>query len=285
MKKHLFSFAWLGIEPRSAEASGRGIGSARLDRKTVIWLLGLTGLTAAVFLLPPSGHNAAADALPTISAASGSPASTASTAFSFSESAGHSDPAADPERGASMNSKSPADSVPGRGARTSSPAAPDAADQDPNADESFPVYVCGAVRHPQVLRVSAGMVLDDLVQQCGGLTETADAAAVNLAMAVKPNSRIYIPNVGESPQDAAGPNSDTAAAADSRSDGPGGGINLNTADLQQLCSLPGIGARTAERILADRARNGPFTDVEDLARVPGIKSGKLEVLRPLVFVD
>lgn len=297
MKKHPFSFTWLGIEPRSADPAGRGIGSARSDRKTVVWLLGLTGLTAAVFWLPPSGRGAAADGLPVVPAmisAPGPPASASSAVFSISESAAHSDAASGSERGTAMVSGALQNPVPGGGAgaaahisaisNTASTAAHGAADPD-LADEPFPVYVCGAVRHPRVLQVSAGMVLDDLVRQCGGLTETADAAAVNLAMAVTPNSRIYIPSVGEAPQTGIPADSGRAAEAAVRPAGPEAGVNLNTADMHQLCSLPGVGERTAERILADRARNGPFAAVEDLMRVPGIKAGKLESLRPLVFVN
>lgn len=303
MKKYPVSFAWLGIESRLSHTSGRGNGRARSERKAVTWLIGLTALTAAVFCLPPS-------------AAAGAPVPTEPTAFSVTGAdvrpieAVVPEAEVDPAQPAGF--AQPADSVPVRDAGADSwvaagsaaGAARDGAARGSSAavrggspdapPETFPVYVCGAVRRPQVLRATAGAVLDDLVRQCGGFTEAADIAAVNLAMAVTPNSRIYIPAAGETPEAGAGSGFDSGGAAGAagggssdsagRPDTAGALVNLNTADLSQLCGLPGIGERTAARILADRARNGPFAGVEDLMRVPGIKAGKLEALRPLVFV-
>lgn len=59
-------------------------------------------------------------------------------------------------------------------------------------------------------------------------------------------------------------------------------VDINTADEEALEQLPGIGPALAERIVQDRAANGPFASVDDLTRVPGIGEKTLESLRPYV---
>ncbi len=61
-------------------------------------------------------------------------------------------------------------------------------------------------------------------------------------------------------------------------------VNLNQATANQLIALPGVGKVTAEKIIAYRTEQGPFTAVDDLLRVKGIGPKKLEKLRPLVAV-
>ena len=63
---------------------------------------------------------------------------------------------------------------------------------------------------------------------------------------------------------------------------PVGRLDLNRADALALAALPGIGPALAERIVADRAAHGPFGAPEELRRVPGIGSGRLERIRPLI---
>lgn len=69
-----------------------------------------------------------------------------------------------------------------------------------------------------------------------------------------------------------------------RSDEQSEPVNVNTADEETLCRLPGIGPALAERIVADRSANGPFASVDDLTRVSGIGEKTLETLRPYVTV-
>lgn len=62
-------------------------------------------------------------------------------------------------------------------------------------------------------------------------------------------------------------------------------VNLNTADVEELDTLPGIGEKLAESIVQDREQNGPFLSVEDLARVPGISSGVIAKLQDRVTTE
>lgn len=62
-------------------------------------------------------------------------------------------------------------------------------------------------------------------------------------------------------------------------------VEINSASLQELNLIPGIGPKSAEAIVAYRTTAGGFTQVEELTRIPGIKEGKLRTLRPYVTVD
>lgn len=140
------------------------------------------------------------------------------------------------------------------------------------------IHVAGAVARPGVTRVAAGARVVDAVDAAGGLAPQADGSRVNLAAPVADGERVYIPAVGEAaPPPAAGVGG--AAAAE-----PAGPINLNTATVDQLDELPGVGPATATAIVSHRDRVGGFTSVDQLLDVRGIGEAKLEQLRPLVTV-
>jgi competence protein ComEA len=137
------------------------------------------------------------------------------------------------------------------------------------------VDVAGAVQRGGVYRLPAGSRVTDAVRAAGGLGTTADVDAVNLAAVVADGQRIYIPRVGE-PAPVAVP-----VAVPSTAAGP---VDLNTATIDQLDRLPGVGPSTAAAIIAHRQQNGPFRSVDDLAAVKGIGPAKVAALRGLVTV-
>lgn len=136
------------------------------------------------------------------------------------------------------------------------------------------VHVGGAVRRPGLYRLVDGARVDDAVRAAGGVLEDADLDALNLAARVKDGDKILVPAEGEE-------GSTNAGAVQGAQ---GSLINLNTATISDLDSLPGIGPALAQRILDFRERNGGFRTVEDLLEVPGIGSKKFEELRNLVTV-
>lgn len=141
------------------------------------------------------------------------------------------------------------------------------------------VHVGGAVRRPGLYLLAEGARVDDAVRAAGGVLEDADLDALNLAARVKDGDKILVPaKDAEGSNDAGG---NDAGAAHGQS---GGLVNLNTASISDLDSLPGIGPALAQRILDFRERNGGFRTVEDLLEVPGIGSKKFEELRELVTV-
>lgn len=151
-------------------------------------------------------------------------------------------------------------------------------------DEAAPlcVHVDGAVRTPGVYYLDAGSRIVDAVAAAGGLTETAYTAAVNLAQVLQDGEQVVIPD--EATGEASGGTTASGGAGATASNGDAAPVNLNRATADELVALPGIGASTAAKIVADREANGPFRAIEDLKRVSGIGDKKFEALRELVCV-
>ena len=133
------------------------------------------------------------------------------------------------------------------------------------------VHVSGAVAAPGLYVLAASARVVDAVAAAGGLAPDADVGAVNLARPLSDGEQLSVPLRGAADEGA------PPSAGDGR-------VNLNTADLAALDTLPRIGAAMAQRIIDWREGNGRFTSVEDLLAVPGIGDKMLESLRDLVTV-
>jgi competence protein ComEA len=135
--------------------------------------------------------------------------------------------------------------------------------------------VVGAVRRPGLYHLAGGARVADAVTRAGGPTRSAQLDLVNLAAPVADGEQVVVPRRGPA----------TAAAPSSSPGTPGavaGPVHLNTATLEQLDSLPGIGPVTAQKILDYRQQHGAFSSVEELDAVPGIGPARLEQLKGLV---
>ena len=141
------------------------------------------------------------------------------------------------------------------------------------------VQAAGAVNRPGVYRVPAGSRVVDLLDAAGGVAGGADPQAINLAAKLVDGQRLYVPAKGEPVPAAA-----AVGAASASSAPPAEPLDLNTATVEQLDTLPGVGPATSAAIVARRERHGPFRSVEQLADVPGIGPSKLDAIRPLVHV-
>jgi competence protein ComEA len=150
-----------------------------------------------------------------------------------------------------------------------------AADAGATAHGKIVVHVVGAVRRPGLYALRKGARLADAVRRAGGTTPKADLEAINLAAPAEDGLQVVVPR--RAPPAAAG--SGVAGDAPSAASGP---IHLNTATLEQLDTLPGVGPVTAQKILDWRQTHGAFTSVDDLDAVPGIGPARLEQLRDLV---
>jgi competence protein ComEA len=137
------------------------------------------------------------------------------------------------------------------------------------APAALVVHVVGAVRRPGLYRLKEGSRIADAVARAGGATRRADVSLVNLAAPVVDGAQVVVPR--RTPAGAAGSGS-TATA-------PAGPLHLNTATLEQLDELPGIGPSTAQKILDFRDEHGAFTSIDELDAVPGIGPARLEQLR------
>ena len=135
------------------------------------------------------------------------------------------------------------------------------------------VHVSGAVARPGLYRLEGGARLVDAVAAAGGFAQDADEAGVNLARPLSDGEQIVVPVVGQAPPAASG----GGTTADAR-------VNLNTATVAELDTLPRVGPAIAQRIIDWRTSNGRFSAVDDLLSVPGIGEKMLESLRPLVVL-
>ncbi|WP_407317341.1 ComEA family DNA-binding protein [Isoptericola halotolerans] len=162
------------------------------------------------------------------------------------------------------------------------PADDEAAAEDgaaPRSAASVVVHVVGEVADPGLVELPAGARVADAVEAAGGSTDGADLTALNLARAVVDGEQVDVPAPGDDPPVQGAP---ADAAAVGGPDRPRGLVPLNTADAAELTSLPGVGPVIAERIVAWRDENGPFTRVDELTEVSGIGPALLADVRDLV---
>ncbi len=144
---------------------------------------------------------------------------------------------------------------------------------DSDREDLIWVHVCGEVQNPGLYSFPEGSRVYDAVEAAGGFTKEADQDSVNLAMSLMDEGKVYIPSLEDK--------NELSDAASHPSDGK---VNLNTATLDDLMSLPGIGAKRAEAILALRKAKGSFQKVEELLEADGIKEGIYEQIKGFVKV-
>ncbi|TDE73765.1 MULTISPECIES: helix-hairpin-helix domain-containing protein [Streptococcus] len=144
------------------------------------------------------------------------------------------------------------------------------------------VDIKGAVKNEGVYELSNGSRVTDLVKKAGGFTEDADKKSVNLAEKLVDEAVVYVAKVGENVAQVTTPSqANNGIDQDTSSDQ----INLNTATLEQLQTISGIGAKRAQDIIDYRESNGGFSSIDDLKNVSGIGEKTLEKLKAEVTVD
>jgi competence protein ComEA len=138
------------------------------------------------------------------------------------------------------------------------------------------VHVVGAVLRPGLYRVKEGSRVDDAIRQAGGAKPKAALELVNLAAPVADGQQVIVPTRG-----AAGPAAGTGPVAAGGAS-PGMRVHLNSATLEDLDALPGIGPVTAQKIIDYRTEHGAFSSVDELDAVSGIGPARLAQLKELV---
>ena len=163
------------------------------------------------------------------------------------------------------------------------------------------VDVCGAVVNPGVYELSLDSRVFQAIEKAGGYLPGAAASYLNRARSLYDGQQIYVPTQeevdsqtipltqDETAQDGV-VQAGTAQTADNTADGTettqaGQRINLNTADVSQLSTLTGVGESKALAIIAYREENGPFTSIEDIMNVPGIKEGTYEKIKDKIAIE
>ena len=145
------------------------------------------------------------------------------------------------------------------------------------------VDVRGAVSKPGVYTLTVGSRVQDVLALAGDLLSNADPRALNLARKLNDGEQIYIPVVGEAtpaPPTAAPKSTTTSRTPTVKASQ--GKINLNTATLDELDVLPGIGPAIAQRILDYRAQTGDFKKIDEIKNVRGIGDAMFEQIKDLI---
>ena len=125
------------------------------------------------------------------------------------------------------------------------------------------VDIKGAVKNPGVYQMKVGDRVKDALEAAGGLTEEADSQKVNLAKRLEDQMVIVVPKVGEEAEE-------IPAGATRKEATKEGKVNINTATVEELKTLKGVGEKKAEAIIEYRKKNGSFKTKEDLMKVRGI---------------
>lgn len=165
-------------------------------------------------------------------------------------------------------------SRPGPVAITIHPPIPTATPQPTATPGPIQVYVTGAVASPgQIHSLPAGSRVQEAIDAAGGPTDEADLERVNLAGLLRDGDQVHVPS--------SDPAADIALAT------PSGGdvVNINTATVEELQRLPGIGPVTAQNIVDYREQHGPFSSVDDLDSVPGIGRATINRLLELAVAE
>jgi competence protein ComEA len=144
------------------------------------------------------------------------------------------------------------------------------------------VYVSGWVEKPGVYEFREGDRVVDAIERAGGPKTGADLNALNLAAFLTDAQQVLVMKRGQAPPPTTSSGSTTGGGTSAGV--AGGPINLNTATLDQLETLPGIGPALGQRIIDHREQHGPFQSVEDLLDVSGIGEKRLADLQDQVTV-
>ena len=158
--------------------------------------------------------------------------------------------------------------------------------QQITASQTVFVHVCGAVETPGVYELAGDARVYQAVEAAGGFLPEACEEYVNQAGVLTDGKRLYIPTEDEVRElSQAGKDTLTEELLlqpDSETDPADGLVNINTASMEELCTLPGIGEGKARHIISYRESTGRFEQIEDIMKVEGIKEGLFGKIRDLI---
>ena len=151
------------------------------------------------------------------------------------------------------------------------------------------VHVIGAVPRPGLYEFVEGVRVQDAIDAAGGLLASANVDSINLAALLEDGQQLNIPyksgeeptpgSISEDPLEL--PNDEEPVSTEAPDVEL---ININTASLEELDSLPGIGPTIAQRIIDYRDENGPFNTIEDIQNVSGIGPSTFDEIKDLITV-
>ena len=140
-------------------------------------------------------------------------------------------------------------------------------------DDSIKVHITGEINNPGLIELTSGDRILDAIEKAGGVTDMADTSKVNLAYILSDGEKIYIPSINDE--------DDVEFIEGSTTNSK---VNINTATLEQLQTLNGVGESIAQSIIAYREENGKFSSIEEIKNVSGIGDSKFEKIKDYITV-
>ena len=146
------------------------------------------------------------------------------------------------------------------------------------------VDIKGEVLHPGVYEFSCESRMQEVIKKAGGFTEEADETKINLAQKITDQMQMIVPNVNSKQEGGVTEGNSEKGNSSNMilSNAKQGKVNINTATLEELQTIKGIGKKKAEAILQYRKEHGPFRTKEDLLEVKGIGKKALEAIESQV---
>ena len=155
--------------------------------------------------------------------------------------------------------------------------------------EKIAIHIIGEVKKEGIVYLEASSRIVDAIKEAGGATKEADLSQINLAYELQDGQKIYIPNKNEKISEyitmSSGNNviieENNSSAETERKENK---VNINTANVNELDNLPGIGPSLAQRIIEYREENGNFKSIEELQNIKGIGESKYSDIKDKVTV-
>ncbi|GAB2578589.1 ComEA family DNA-binding protein [Kribbella endophytica] len=159
---------------------------------------------------------------------------------------------------------------------TGTPVAAPTTAKPPTPQATLVIHVAGKVRRPGLIHTKSGNRVADALEAAGGALPGTDLTTLNLARPLTDGEQILVgtPNLPPTTSSTNRPPTPTTT----------GPIDLNTATIDQLDDLPGVGPVLAQRILDYRTEHGRFTTIDQLQEVSGVGTKKYEDLKPHVRI-
>jgi len=158
------------------------------------------------------------------------------------------------------------------------------------------IDICGSIANEGILELDENSRISDAIEKAGGLKEGADLSQINLAFILSDGMKVYIPNIKDKESDnknedktniyitkESGVNT-IVGTSENNNQISNMKININTADINELDKLPGIGDSTAQKIIDYRNENGNYNAIEDVKNVKGIGDSKFDKIKEFIIV-
>lgn len=156
-----------------------------------------------------------------------------------------------------------------------------AKEEIPLKDKKIAVDIKGEVKKPGVYYVNDGSIILDLINEAGGTTNKANLDTINRAQKLKENECIVIPNVDDLSNDVGASTNSLTNSSSKKEDAK---VNINTADVNELNELNGVGPSKANAIIKYREENGLFKSIEDIKNVSGFGEATFEKIKDFISI-